>query len=106
MKILDYIFFSMSYSDAKKLYTLLCYLLIVNLLGFSSMGIDKKRAKAREWRIKERTLFFIAFIGGSLGSLLGMKVFHHKTKHRSFQILIPFFLILQITLGIIFIVKM
>lgn len=87
-------------------YTLLCYLLIVNLLGFSSMGIDKKRAKAREWRIKESTLFLIAFIGGSLGSLLGMKVFRHKTKHRSFQILIPSFLILQIIIGIIYIVKM
>ncbi|ABX40941.1 protein of unknown function DUF1294 [Lachnoclostridium phytofermentans ISDg] len=70
------------------------------------MGIDKKKAKAREWRIRERTLFLIAFIGGSLGSLLGMKVFHHKTKHKNFQILIPLFLILQITLGIIYIVKM
>ncbi len=77
-------------------YILFCYLMIVNLLGFSSMGIDKKRAKAREWRIKESTLFLIAFIGGSLGSLLGMKVFRHKTKHRSFQILIPFFFLLHI----------
>lgn len=87
-------------------YTLLCYLLIMNLLGFSSMGIDKKRAKAREWRIKERTLLLIAFFGGSLGSLLGMKVFHHKTKHKKFQILIPIFFVLQIIGGIFYIVKM
>lgn len=87
-------------------YTLLCYLLIMNLLGFSSMGIDKKRAKAKEWRIQERTLFLIAFFGGSLGSLLGMKVFHHKTKHKKFQILIPVYLLFQIIVGIFYIVKM
>ncbi len=87
-------------------YTLFGYLLIINLLGFCSMGIDKKRAKAREWRIKESTLFLISFLGGSLGSLLGMEVFRHKTKHRSFQILIPAFLILQIIIVIFYVVKM
>ncbi len=74
------------------------YLIILNLVGFFSMGMDKKRAKSNEWRIKEKTLFFIAIIGGSAGSLLGMKVYRHKTKHTAFVIGMPFILLVQIIL--------
>jgi uncharacterized membrane protein YsdA (DUF1294 family) len=62
------------------------------------MGMDKKRAKSNEWRIKEKTLFFIAIIGGSAGSLLGMKVYRHKTKHTAFVVGMPLILIVQIIL--------
>lgn len=74
------------------------YLIILNVVGFFSMGVDKKRAKNNEWRIKEKTLFFIAIIGGSAGSLLGVKVYRHKTKHTAFVIGMPIILIVQILL--------
>ncbi len=70
----------------------------VNLIGFALMGIDKYRAKKRAFRIPEATLFIIAIIGGSIGSLLGMYVFRHKTRHRSFVYGMPFILIVQIAL--------
>lgn len=75
---------------------IIIYFVGVNLLGFLSMGIDKKRAKNHEWRISEAVLFFFAIIGGSIGSLLGMKLFRHKTKHKKFTIGIPIILVLQI----------
>lgn len=74
------------------------YALIINLAGFLSMGIDKKKAKNREWRIPESTLFVIAAIGGSIGSITGMYVFRHKTKHKSFVIGMPAILLVQIIL--------
>jgi len=75
------------------------YLLIVNIAGFVSMGIDKRRAVKKEWRTPEATLFLIAGIGGSIGSIIGMKHFRHKTKHWYFVIGMPFILIVQIILA-------
>lgn len=60
------------------------YLVIINIVGFASMGIDKWKAKHHAWRIPERILFTIAIFGGSLGSLIGMYTFRHKTKHWYF----------------------
>lgn len=71
------------------------YLIIINLTGFIMMGIDKKRAVRNDWRIKEKTLFIIAIMGGSPGVLLGMNKFRHKTKHKSFVYGIPAILIVQ-----------
>ena len=76
------------------------YLLIINLVGFLSMGIDKFKAKKNFWRIKEKTLFTIAMIGGSIGSIVGMYVFRHKTKHNSFIYGMP--IILAIQIGIVY----
>lgn len=75
---------------------LLVYAVLLNLAGFCSMGIDKKRAKKGQWRVKERTLFLVAILGGSIGSILGMRVFRHKTKHRTFVIGMPLILVIQI----------
>ena len=77
-------------------YIFVAYLLIMNIVGFFFMGIDKKRAKKNQWRIPEKHLFLIAILGGSIGSIIGMKVFRHKTKHTSFQIGMPCIFILQI----------
>ena len=82
----------------------LTYLLIVNLLGFVLMFIDKKRAQNNQWRIKEATLFLSAAIGGSIGSMLGMKVFRHKTKHLSFLIGMPAIFIVQAALVVGYII--
>lgn len=78
----------------------LVYLLVVNVLGFVLMFVDKKRAQNKQWRIKEATLFLSAAIGGSIGSMLGMKVFRHKTKHLSFLIGMPAIFIVQVALVI------
>ena len=77
---------------------LIGYVVAVNLVGFAAMGIDKFKAKNHAWRIPEATLFFIAIIGGSIGSIAGMRVFHHKTKHKSFVFGMPAILFLQILL--------
>lgn len=73
-------------------------LIVMNMVGFLTMGIDKQRAIKKEWRIKERTLLLIAFLGGGIGSLIGMKVFRHKTKHVKFTLLIPIAAVLTIFL--------
>lgn len=72
------------------------WLIVINLVGFIQMYVDKRRAKKDKWRIPEKQLFLVALIGGSVGSILGMQVFRHKTKHRSFVIGMPAILILQI----------
>lgn len=77
---------------------LVIYLLAVNLLAFILYGIDKKRARNREWRISERTLIGIAVIGGCIGAILGMHVFHHKTRHWYFRYGLPVILIIQVLL--------
>ncbi len=68
---------------------ILIYLGIVNVIGFLAMGIDKAKAKAKAWRIPEKTLFTIAVVGGGLGVWIGMETFRHKTKHWYFKYGIP-----------------
>ena len=75
---------------------LIIYFVIINIVGFALMGIDKKRAVKKLWRIPESTLFIIALIGGSIGSIIGMRVFHHKTRHWYFAYGMPAILFLQI----------
>ncbi|MBO5113181.1 MAG: DUF1294 domain-containing protein [Lachnospiraceae bacterium] len=75
---------------------LLGYFIIMNLIGFALMGIDKYRAKKRSFRIPEATLFIVAIIGGSIGSIIGMYAFRHKTRHWYFVYGMPFILLLQI----------
>lgn len=77
---------------------LIAYAVIVNIVGFASMGIDKKKARNHKWRVPETMLFFYAIIGGSLGSLIGMHLFHHKTKHWYFVIGIPLILVIQLVI--------
>ncbi|MBQ8857587.1 MAG: DUF1294 domain-containing protein [Lachnospiraceae bacterium] len=81
---------------------LLIYLLIINLIGFFAMFLDKQKAKRGKWRIPEKTLFLLALIGGSLGTTLGMNAFRHKTKHWYFKFGMPLILIIQVILIIYF----
>ena len=71
-------------------------LVILNLFGFIQFGVDKAKAKKGQWRIPEHSLFLTALCGGSVGCILGMQVFHHKTKHNSFKYGMPAILLLQI----------
>ena len=75
---------------------ILIYLAIINLVGFLLMGIDKAKAKRHAYRIPEATLFCIAAFGGSIGSIIGMYTFRHKTKHKSFVIGMPVILAVQV----------
>lgn len=84
----------------KEMVQALClYLLIVNLVGFLLMGLDKRRAKRGAWRISEKTLFLPPLLGGTVGAILGMRVFHHKTRHWYFRYGLPALLVLQIALA-------
>ena len=76
----------------------LIYLVAINIVTFFLYGIDKWKAKCSKWRIEESTLLWWAAFGGSIGALLGMKVWHHKTLHKKFKYGIPAILIAQIAI--------
>ncbi len=77
---------------------LLIYFTIINLISFICYGIDKSRARRSRWRLSEGSLISLAIFGGSVGSLLGMYIFRHKTQKPRFSIGIPVILVLQILL--------
>ena len=78
----------------------LWYLLLINAAAFMLMLVDKRKARKNRWRIPERTLILSAALGGSIGALLGMYTFRHKTRHLKFTLGIPAILIAQISLAI------
>ena len=80
---------------------IIVYLIVINLISFTTMGVDKSKARKRSWRIPESTLFVLALIGGSIGSIVGMHLFRHKTKHWYFLYGMPAILIIQILIVII-----
>ena len=75
---------------------LILYLFAVNIAAFALFGADKRKARRGDWRISEKALFLSAVLGGSLGALIGMRLFHHKTKHWYFVIGIPTIFVLQV----------
>lgn len=77
---------------------ILIYLIVINIIAFAMMGIDKRKAIKRRWRIPEKSLFLSAILGGSIGAIAGMQLFRHKTKHTKFVIGMPAILILQIVI--------
>lgn len=82
---------------------LLAYLALINLLTFVLYGVDKHRAQKGAWRISEKTLLLLPLLGGSIGGILGMQVFRHKTKHWYFQFGVPAVLVLQLAVAAYFI---
>ena len=76
----------------------ICYLLAINIATFFLYGIDKYKAKKNQWRISEATLLTMAAIGGSIGALAGMRLWHHKTMHKKFKYGIPLIIIMQVAL--------
>lgn len=77
--------------------SVLCYLLIINIAAFIVYGVDKSRAVKSQWRISEKTLILLAVFGGSIGAMIGMMKFHHKTKHIKFYVGVPLILIVHIS---------
>ena len=80
----------------------LIYLIVINVLGFLVMGLDKHKAKMEERRIPEITLFTFTVLGGGVGTIAGMYVFHHKTKKMKFKVGMPLILILEILIFVYF----
>ena len=78
------------------------YVIIINILGFFAMGLDKHQAKMGNRRIPENTLFGFTLLGGGIGTIAGMYVFRHKTKKLKFKIGMPLILILEILIFIYF----
>ena len=90
--------------DYKKIFSiqnLLIYFIIINIIGFLIMLIDKRKAEKGKWRIPEKTIFIITALGGGIGTIAGMYVFHHKTRKLQFTIGLPFITILEI-IGIVY----
>ena len=77
---------------------LLVYLVLINLVTFFVYGADKRRARQGKWRVPEKTLFLLPLLGGSVGALLGMRVFHHKTRKAKFRLGVPAALLLWVLL--------
>lgn len=78
------------------------YLIIINIITFLAMWIDKNKAKKGKWRISESSLFILAILGGSIGGIAGMYTFRHKTKKKRFIIGIPAILIIEILIYFIY----
>ena len=76
------------------------WLLAINLVTFAVYGADKRRARRGAWRVPEKTLFLLPLLGGSVGALLGMRVFRHKTKHWYFVWGVPAILLAQLALAV------
>lgn len=72
------------------------YFIIINIISFILMFLDKRRAIKNKWRISENTLMLVSILGGSIGGILGMYTFRHKTKHLKFKVGIPIILIIQL----------
>ena len=79
---------------------LIIYLSTINLFAFTLMGIDKEKARRGAWRIPEKHLFLSVIRGGSIGGILGMQFFRHKTKHWYFKYGFPLIFLLQVGLGL------
>ena len=84
------------------MHALVYYIIGINLLTFLLYGIDKWKAQHKKWRIPEDILLFLPIIGGSLGALLAMAIFHHKTRHRRFLIVVPLVLVAQVIFLILY----
>ena len=78
------------------IYGILIYLAAINIAAFFLYGIDKWKAQRNKWRVTEARLLRIAVAGSSIGALLGMKIWRHKTKHNKFRFGLPAILILQL----------
>lgn len=71
------------------------YLLLINIYTFYLIYLDKQRAKHRKWRVPERKFFILSILGGSIGTLMSMKLYRHKTKHWYFKYGIPLIIVIQ-----------
>ena len=94
--------------EIKEIFTvqnIVIYLIIINIIGFFAMWIDKRKAQKGRWRISEQALFYITLLGGGIGTIAGLYTFRHKTKKLRFTIGLPVILISEIVIAIYLIIK-
>lgn len=84
---------------------IIIYLVIINIIGFLAMFIDKRKAIKGAWRIPEKTLFLLTLLGGGIGTIAGMYIFRHKTKKLKFTVGFPVILITEIALIVYWITR-
>lgn len=89
---------TISFSEIFSVRNIVIYFVLINLIAFFSMWIDKAKAKKGAWRIKESTLFTLVLLGGGIGGIAGMYIFRHKTKKLYFTIGFPTILVCEIVL--------
>ena len=77
-------------------FLIIAVLVVMNVLSFALMALDKSAAKRGKWRVPEKTLFLVTALFGGLGGVLGMQLCRHKTKHWYFRLFFPLLLIAQI----------
>ena len=82
--------------DIFSVQNIVIYLIIINVIGFAIMFIDKQKAKKGKWRIPEKVIFIVTALGGGIGTISGMYAFRHKTQKLNFTIGLPFITILEI----------
>ena len=92
-------------NDQSYIHIALIYLAVINVVTFFMYGIDKWKAKKSKWRIREAALLGLAVLGGSIGTWLGMQVWHHKTQHKKFKYGVPAIIIVQLALIVYFIIS-
>lgn len=95
----------MKVEDIFSVQNIMIYLVIINLIGFFIMWLDKKKAQHAKWRIKENTLFLVAALGGGIGTIAGMYTFRHKTQKAKFVFGFPAIIVIQILIAIMIIFK-
>ncbi len=87
--------------DIFSVQNIVIYLIIINVIGFAIMFIDKQNAKKGKWRIPEKVIFIVTALGGGIGTISGMYAFRHKTQKLNFTIGLPFITILEI-IGVLY----
>ena len=96
---------TINFKEIFSIQNIIIYFIIINLIGFFVMWLDKQKAKKGNWRIQEKTLFIITALGGGIGTIAGMYTFRHKTRKIGFVIGFPFITILEIATIIWFVLQ-
>ena len=96
---------TINFKEIFSMQNIIIYFIIINLIGFFIMWLDKRKAKKGAWRIPEKNLFIITGLGGGIGTIAGMYIFRHKTQKLGFVIGFPFITILEIITILYFIFK-
>ncbi len=96
---------TINFKEIFSIQNIIIYFIIINLIGFFVMWLDKQKAKRGNWRIQEKTLFIITALGGGIGTIAGMYTFKHKIRKIGFVIGFPFITILEIITIIWFVLQ-
>lgn len=95
---------TLNFDNLFSINNVLIYIVVINLIGFLTMLLDKRKAEKGKWRTPEKTIFFITLLGGGIGTIAGMYVFRHKTKKLKFTLGLPSILIAEIILCILYLI--